>query len=496
MAESQEKTSYNHIFKTTFVFGFVQVFKAVISIVRNKLVAILIGTEGMGLMGIFTSTVSLIKTGASLGIDQSAVRDVSEAYGSKDRDRYSRIINVTARVVLLTGLLGMVITMVLSHWLSIWTLGGTEYTIAYCFLGFGVFLDIMNDGRQALLKGTRQLRSLALASMIGSVVGLVTSIPLLYLFGNDGIVPSLLIASGCALLVSEFFIRKIDFDRIKSTLKETFSNAKPMLKMGSAMMMMTFLQSIVALVIQAYIRSKGGLDDVGLFSAGGAVLTSYFGVVITALMTDYYPRIAAVNQDNQLLQDELNKQSKVSLLICSPLFVLFMAFAPLIIRLLYTDSFLPAVDYLQFAIYYTLITVCSNQVDLILVAKYRISIYTIISIIIRVLQLVLYVSFYYFWGLTGLGLAAMILGILHYLIMTTVVNRLYKIRFDKSFYKIFVIVLCLAIMSTCASHLGSTALRYFVGSVLLFFSIGFSYYAAKQTMNIDIIKIIKSRFVR
>ena len=81
MEEQQNKsgTSYGNIFKTTFLFGFVQIFRAVIAIVKNKLVAILIGPEGMGLLGIFNSTVQMIQTGAGLGINQSAVRDVAEA---------------------------------------------------------------------------------------------------------------------------------------------------------------------------------------------------------------------------------------------------------------------------------------------------------------------------------------------------------------------------------------------------------------------------------
>ena len=107
MAEEQKTgTSYGNIFKTTFLFGFVQVFKAVIAIVKNKLVAILIGPEGMGLWGIFNSTIQMIQTGAGLGINQSAVRDVAEAKGSGDHERVSRIVKVTNRVVLFTGLLG------------------------------------------------------------------------------------------------------------------------------------------------------------------------------------------------------------------------------------------------------------------------------------------------------------------------------------------------------------------------------------------------------
>lgn len=490
---SENHTSYGHILKTTFMFGFVQVFKAVFSIIRNKLVAILIGTEGMGLMGIYTSTISLIKTGAGLGLDQSAVRDVSEAFATNNREKYSRIINITTRVVLFTGLLGMIITLVMSHWLSVWTLGGTEYTIAYCFLGFAVFLDIMNDGRQALLKGTRQLKSLAYASMIGSVVGFVSVVPLLYFLGKDGIVPSLLIASACALLVSNYFVNRIDAEKIKVSLKETFHEAQPMLKMGSAMMLMTFLQTIVSLIVQSYIRSKGGLEDVGLFSAGNMILQSYFGVVITAFMTDYYPRIAAVNNDNVQLQDELNKQSKVSLLLCGPLFVIFVSFAPVIIKLLYTDSFLPAVDYLYFAIYYTLITACSNQVDLILVAKYRIKTFTIISVFIRVLQLVLYISLYSLMGLKGLGIGVLILGVFHYLIMTTVVNKLYGIHFDNSFYRLFLIILVLALLSSSITSINTSTIRYLLGALLSGLVVFYSLYFANKIMNINVIQIIRNR---
>ncbi len=92
-----EKTSYGTIFKTTFLFGFVQVFRAAVAVINNKLVAILIGPEGMGLIGVFNSTIQMIQTGAGLGINQSAVRDVAEANGTGNNDRVSRIIKVTYR---------------------------------------------------------------------------------------------------------------------------------------------------------------------------------------------------------------------------------------------------------------------------------------------------------------------------------------------------------------------------------------------------------------
>ena len=336
MTEEQTTgTSYGNIFKTTFLFGFVQVFKAVIAIVKNKLVAILIGPEGMGLLGIFNSTIQMIQTGAGLGINQSAVSDIAEAKGSYNHERVSRIVKVTNRVVLFTGLLGCLMTLILSHYLSVWTLGGTAYTLSYCLLAVVVALNIINEGKQALLKGVRHLKALALASMIGTVVGLVTAIPLYYFFGKAGIVPELLIASVLALVVSQYFVNKIPTEPIDISLKDTFKDAQPMIRMGVALMFVTLLQTITSFAVNAFIRSQGGLTDVGFFSAGSNILNAYFGMIITALMTDYYPRIAAVNHDNEKIQDELNKQSMVSVVLCCPLIVLFIALMRLLVKILY-----------------------------------------------------------------------------------------------------------------------------------------------------------------
>ena len=493
MEEEQKGTSYGSIFKTTFLFGFVQVFKAVIAIVKNKLVAILIGPEGMGLLGIFNSTIQMIQTGAGLGINQSAVRDVSEARGAGNHDRMSRIIMVTNRVVIFTGLLGCLTTLILSYWLSIWTLGDTAYTISYCILAFVVALNIVNEGKQALLKGARYLKALAYASMIGTIVGLVTAVPLYYFFGKEGIVPELLIASILALLVSQYFVNKIPVENVVLSLKETVQESKPMVKMGVALMFVTLLQTIISFAVNAYIRHKGGLIDVGLFSAGSYVLTGYFGLITTALMTDYYPRLAAVNQDNVKVQEELNKQSMVSVVLCGPLIVLFISLMPFFIRVLYSEEFLPALDYLRFGIFWTVITICSNQVDMILVAKYNTKIFMIVSIIIRITQLILCVVLYDIWGLMGLGVSYGLLGVLHMVIMTWTVYVLYNIHFSIEFIKTAIVVLLLTFVASISCYFTPGNARYVVAVILVALSSIYSIYVSKIKLQIDIIRIVKSK---
>lgn len=491
--QKQTGTSYGNIFKTTFLFGFVQVFRAVIAVVKNKLVAILIGPEGMGLLGIFSSTIQMIQTGAGLGVNQSAVRDVAEAKGSDNHERVSRIIKVTNRVVIFTGLLGCIVTLVLSHYLSIWTLGDTTYTISYCILALVVALNIVNEGKQALLKGTRHLRALAYASMIGTVVGLVTAVPLYYFFGKDGIVPELLIASILALLVSQYYVNRIPVEKVTLTIKETANEAKPMVKMGVALMFVTLLQTIISFAINAFIRYKGGLSDVGLFSAGGYILSGYFGVITTALMTDYYPRIAAVNKDNEKLQDELNKQSMVSIVLCGPLIVLFIALMPLFIELLYSKEFLPALDYLRFGIFWTVITICSNQVDLILVAKYNTKVFMSIAVVVRLIQLIISVVLYNYLGLLGLGISYALLGVLHITIMSLTVYKLYGIHYSKEFIRTGIVVLIFTIVASLSGGFIKGVPGYVVAALIVAVSTYYSFMVSKKKLDINFVRIFKEK---
>ena len=98
---NKTETSYSNIFKSTFLFSFVQVIRILVGVIKNKIVAILLGAEGMGIMSIFMNAMNFIKTGAGLGISQSAVKDISEANASEDNGKISRTISIVLRVVML-----------------------------------------------------------------------------------------------------------------------------------------------------------------------------------------------------------------------------------------------------------------------------------------------------------------------------------------------------------------------------------------------------------
>ena len=62
------KSSYKSIVKATSLFGGVQVYQILIQIIKSKIIAILLGPAGVGVIGLFQSGLDLVKNLTSMGL--------------------------------------------------------------------------------------------------------------------------------------------------------------------------------------------------------------------------------------------------------------------------------------------------------------------------------------------------------------------------------------------------------------------------------------------
>ena len=61
-------------------------------------------------------------------------------------------------------------------------------------------------------------------------------------------------------------------------------------------------------------------------------------MIFTAIGTDFYPRLAAVNKDVQKSNEIINQQGEITSLILGPLLVMCVFFMSIVVRLLYSDQ--------------------------------------------------------------------------------------------------------------------------------------------------------------
>lgn len=76
---SNASNSYKSILKGSVLFGGVQVFNILINLIRGKLIALLLGPEGMGISSLLSASANTIQQFSGFGLNLSSVKELSEA---------------------------------------------------------------------------------------------------------------------------------------------------------------------------------------------------------------------------------------------------------------------------------------------------------------------------------------------------------------------------------------------------------------------------------
>lgn len=458
--------SYRSIFKATSLFGGVQVYTILIQIIKSKILAIILGPAGIGIQGLYQSALDLVKQGSSMGVAQSAVRDIAEAYGTGEEIRICKTVRILKIIAWVTGLLGLMLMFLLSPLLSKTSFGNTSYILSFCILSIIPLLDQISAGQKVILQGTRKLKDLAIASALGATLGLFFSIPFYYFLGESGIVPALIFFSIGSLFVSSFYSRKNSISKVPITFFDIKSVGKSVLGMGLAMSVSGFFSMGVAYILRSLVSRWGGLMEVGLYQAGLLIVNTYVGLVFNAISTDYYPRLASVNNDDRKCKEIINHQGEVSVLILTPLLALCIIAMPLGIRLLYTEEFLPADNYIKWSCLGMMFRLSSWLISYLFIAKGNPRLFIFNEIVANVTSLLLGVLGYKIAGLTGLGIAFFIGYIIYFIIVYFFAKRMYLFSFSNMFlleFSIEFISLSLLLLSVLYLH---TPYNYIIGLLL------------------------------
>lgn len=488
-----QKASYRGIFKATSLFGGVQVYQILIEIIKSKFIAVLLGPTGVGIQGLYISGIQMIQQLSSFGLSQSAVRNVAEACRSNDLIKISRTVIALRRLVWLTGILGMVAVILLSSVLSNSSFGDNLHIWGFAAISVTLLFNQINASQKVILQGTHKYKHLAKCTAYGMTIGLFVSIPLYYLYGTDAIVPNIIISSITALLLSWYFSRKIQIEPVEQSLAETFRLGHSMLTMGLTMSITQFLTIVSSYVLRSFIRRWGGVDEVGLYTAGFLLMSQYTGLVFQAMATDFYPRLAAVNKDNYKCREIMNQQGEVGLLLLGPLMVICVVFIPFIIQILYSEDFLAINNYVVWCSIGVIFQMASWTISYILIAKAESKIFAINEIVVGLYGISFNLLGYYWGGLTGLGVSFLIKYILYLGQVFYIAYKKYNFTYSKSFLSIFIKELFFVVLSVLAVSIFSGFLKYFWGTIIVLLAVLYSLFILNKKMDIKSLMVLRHK---
>ena len=489
-----KESSHKQIIKSTGIIGGAQVITIIIGIIQTKIVAMLIGPAGIGIRGLYRSTLDLIRVATGMGLDFSAVREVAEANGTNDEMCISRTIIILRRWVWFTGLLGLVLTLILAPQISLWTFGDKKYTLGIAFLSITLLISSLSKGQMALLQGLRRIKILAKVRIYGAIAGFIISVALYWVYGINGIVPALILLSVSSLTLSWWFARKVKTKPIKMTPKETVNGGIKMASFGVVLVMSGLVAMGVMYLIRIFITKKMGVEGVGYFEAAWRLSKYYIGIIMGAMATDFFPRLSGVNKDNMAVNQFVNEQIEVGLLIAAPLIIVMITFVRLILNILYTSEFSVATVILQWTLPATLFNLIISPLGMIVVAKAKGHLYIIGEIIGNgSILLIIYLGWVKF-NMEIVGIAIFVAYSISLLVSFIFAKKLSNFKWNKQTIKIIIILGVFTFLAVCNSKYISAPINNISSAIIIVAATVYSFNKLKKM--IDIKAILMSLFKR
>jgi PST family polysaccharide transporter len=97
--------------------------------------------------------------------------------------------------------------------------------------------------------------------------------------------------------------------------------------------------SLTQAAVRSILAQQLGLEAAGLFQASFAISSLNLGIVLGAMVPEYYPRLSAVAKDSVAVERLLNHQIHIGLLLAAPALIAISAGAPILLKLLYSEAF-------------------------------------------------------------------------------------------------------------------------------------------------------------
>jgi PST family polysaccharide transporter len=317
---------------------FATVIKMLTGLISVKVVASFIGPSGVALLGQLNNFASVLLTLSNGGINAGITKFIAEHRSDK-----KTINGFVATGLVITFLLSSVISLILllgSRYLSDIILHDTKYWLVFVLFGVTIFFYSLNALFISVINGLKEFRKYVSVNIIGSVVGLVFSIVLVWSYGTYGALLAAVSFQSVVFIVTCYFIFKmelVDFRRIFG-----FAEWDKVIRLvGFSLMALT--SALTVPTAQMFIRNAiievHGINDAGIWEGMNRISSMYLMVVTTSLGVYLLPKLSSLRSDIEI-RTELFRVFRFILpfLVFSAL-IIYM-FREQIIHLLYTNDFL------------------------------------------------------------------------------------------------------------------------------------------------------------
>nr|WP_247672708.1 O-antigen translocase [Aquimarina sp. MMG016] len=313
--------------------------KMVTGLISAKVIAVLLGTEGMALLGNLRNMLSSVQSVGTLGLYNGVVKYISENKSSKEE-----LISMLSTAYFIC----FVVTMSLAGWLyfdaGFWNdlVFGEQYSFNFVFEALGLALPFYSANTLclAIINGFSKYKVFILLNIVTSILGLCVTLLLIWEFRLEGAFLAIVLNPAISLLITvviimnqKNFTKLLWVNRISLKYIKRFGSYSIM-----ALLSATALPWVLINIRNLLINTQGA-NEAGYWEAMLRISDQYM-LFITTLLTIYLlPKLSEI-RSSKLFKLEVLNFYKIILPVFLALFLVIYWFRGLIINVLFSKDFL------------------------------------------------------------------------------------------------------------------------------------------------------------
>lgn len=362
--------SYRQILRSSSIIGSASVVNILIALLRTKVVAVLLGPAGVGLIGLLQNLMATASTVSALGFGSVGTRQIAEANANDDAQAVS-----AARKALFWGTMGLAtvggsVFWLLRDGLAAAVIGDAGAAGTVGWLAIGVALTVAAGSQGALLNGLRRIGDVARVSVLSTLLSTLLGLGALLLLGDQGVLIFVLAGPLSSFLLGHWFVSRLPrMTGSPTQFRELQQQWETLGRLGFAFMVAGLAGPVGQLAVRMIVQQELGAEALGNFQAAWMISAMYIGFVLGAMGADYYPRLTAAIRDSAATNQLVNEQAEVALLLAAPVLVTMLGLAPWVIELLFSNQFKEAAEVLRWQVLGDVLKVASWPLGIVILAS-------------------------------------------------------------------------------------------------------------------------------
>lgn len=324
--------------------------KLLLGMIAVKIMAVMLGPSGIGLYSLLRQTTAFSEGAGTMGGGVALVQGLA----SREGKAQANYLATTFWIFVLGATLAIILLFVLAPWISLWIFDRSDgQTITLIrWLAVPVALGVASTYLLGVHNGFRAIGTLALLKVLGSAAMALLAYPVSRLvevgypvafIAMVSAPPAVGVVLGAWSALRRKWLTPLFRSPRESFREEAFRH---FISFASTMSVIGLVTVGVGLVVRSLIVRHSGLASAGVFSVAWTLSMTYIMLILSSFGTYYLPTLSQTvsTLDRTML---MQRVMRLVTLLVVPLITGVIVLKPLVVQILYSEEFTPALEIIR-----------------------------------------------------------------------------------------------------------------------------------------------------